>query len=47
MMATTRIDARPGLPFIDMTREFGARVSSSTALTPIPSSSPSGSGHAG
>jgi uncharacterized protein YndB with AHSA1/START domain len=24
MMATTRIDARPGLPFIDMTREFAA-----------------------
>lgn len=23
-MATTRIDARPGLPFIDMTREFDA-----------------------
>ena len=23
-MATTRIDARPGLPFIDMTREFAA-----------------------
>jgi uncharacterized protein YndB with AHSA1/START domain len=24
MMATTRIDASPGLPFIDMTREFAA-----------------------